>query len=222
MAGLSFGFGVGAGIVFAAIVFLFLGKKPWWRPVFLTCAAAGLISVAAALIFSIPEIQLDRKFELSSQRIFNLAYFTAVGPSQAVISRFFLPGFIPNIYSPANIAVMIILPVIVLIFFLWTIFKNIKTPARLAPLFLFGGYTVIPYFIASLARSGPGALGGLAERYIYLPFFSFILALISALSFTLPDISSRPMLRSVLIGGALIISAGHQIMMYFSIYNLFI
>lgn len=225
-ASLTQGFGVGSGLVFAIIVCLFWRKKPWWKPVFLTCAAAGLISVAATLIFSIPEVQLDRKFEISPQRIFNLGYFTAVGPSQAVISRFFLPGFIPNIYSPANIAVMIALPAIVLAFFTWVIIKNIKNYADLTPLFLFGAYTVIPYFIASLARSGPGALGGLAERYIYPPFFFFILTLAYAVFLCRDRITSqirkrRFLLKTILIGAVAILSIGQQAVMHLEVYHVF-
>lgn len=225
-AGFIQGFGVGAGMVFAAVVCLFWRKKPWWKPVFSTCAAAGLISVAATLIFSIPEVQRDRKFELSPQRIFNLGYFTAVGASQAVISRFFLPGFIPNIYSPANIAVMIALPAIVVIFFAWVIIKNIQNHGKIAPLFLFVGYTVIPYFIASLARSGPGALGGLAERYIYPPFFFFILALTYAVFLYRNRIPSpirkyRLLVKTILIGAVAILSIGQQAVMHLEVYHVF-
>lgn len=223
-AGFIQGFGVGAGLVFAAIICLFWRKKTWWKPVFLTCAAAGLISAAATLIFSIPEVQLDRKFELSPQRIFNLGYFTSVGTSQAVISRFFLPGFIPNIYSPANIVIMITLPAIVLLFFTWVIIKNIKNYAGLATLFLFGGYTVIPYFIAGLARSGPGALGGLAERYIYTPFFFFILTLTYAVFLCRNRIPSRIrkrrfLLKTILIGAVAILSIGQQAVMHLEVYH---
>lgn len=225
-ASLTQGFGVGVGLVFAFVVCLFWRKKPWWKLVFLTCAVTGLISVAATLTFSIPEIQLDRKFELSPQRIFNLGYFTAVGPSQAVISRFFLPGFIPNIYSSSNIAVMIALPAIVLAFFTWVIIKNIKNYSDLVPLFLFGGYTIIPYFIAGLARSGPGALGGLAERYIYPPFFFFILTLTYVIFLSHNRIPSqirkrRFLLKTILIGAVAILSIGQQIVMHLEVYHVF-
>ncbi len=226
-AGFTQGFGVGAGLVFALTVLLFWRNKPWWKNVFWVCAIVGLISIFATVVFSIPEIQTDRKFEFSFQRLLNLAYFTAVGPSQAIINRFFLPGFIPNIHSQANIAVMILIPAILLIFLLWIIIKNINNKRRLSYLLLFNAYTVIPYFIAGLARSGPGALGGIAERYVYPPFFFFILTLVYA-SFlcqnTLPIKLSKHSLaiKVILIGAIIILSLGQQAVMHLEVYNVFL
>lgn len=214
LGGLSFGFGIGAGYIFGMASWLFIKNRASRRILTAVSIITGMIITLAALKFSLPEVQQSQIFSLSSAGLFNIAYFIAVGISQGIISRFFIPGFVPNIYSPANIAVMIALPAVVLIFFVWVIIKNIKSRVNLAPLFLFAGYTAIPYFIASLARSGPGALGGLAERYIYLPFFSFTLALTYALSL-------RPLPRRALIGAALIISAGHQITFFLALNKLF-
>ena len=47
------------------------------------------------------EIQTDRKFEFSFQRLLNLAYFTAVGPSQAH-QPFFLTRFHPKYSQPSK------------------------------------------------------------------------------------------------------------------------
>ena len=223
LGGLSFGFGVGAGFVFAIIAWLFWKKSRSRAATVATGAIAGIVSILLVILFSSSEIQKDQIWQFSPIRIFNIIYFTLVGVSQAVISRFFLPGFVPNIYSSTNITVMIAIPTAILVFFLKTIIANRKQPSILSPLFLFMSFTVIPYFIASLARSGPGALGGLAERYIYLPFFAFILALTYSLHLNgLKQILSSRQLYPILIGTAALISLGHQIMMHFSVYNLFI
>jgi len=223
LGGLSFGFGVGAGFVFAIIAWLFWKKSRSRAATVATGAIAGIVSILLVILFSSSEIQKDQIWQFSPIRIFNIIYFTLVGVSQAVISRFFLPGFVPSIHSPANIAIMIILPATILFFFLRTIFVNRKQPSILSPLFLFISFTVIPYFIAALARSGPGALGGLAERYIYLPFFAFILALTYSLHLNgLKQIPSHRRLYPILIGAAALISLGHQITMYLEVNKLFL
>lgn len=83
----------------------------------------------------------------------------------------------------------------------------------------------MPYFIASLARSGPGALGALAERYVYFPFFFFVLALIYGLflgeKILFKDKKSIALRKYSMIVSVLL-SLGHQIWLFISVQNLFI
>lgn len=223
MGGLSFGFGVGTGVIFAIIARAFWNKTAHRDLLISVGLIAGLASILAVLFLSSAEIQKDQVFQLSPIRIFNIIYFTLVGVSQAIISRFLLPGFIPNIHSSANVAVMIALPAAILAFFLYTISAIKNKPALLAPLLLFFSLTIIPYFIASLARSGPGVLGGLAERYIYLPFFAFILSFIYSLNLITNNNSFKiSYLKILMISILLVINLGHQVTLYMALNQLFL
>jgi hypothetical protein len=223
LAGLSFGFGVGSGFVFAGVAWAFWKKSPGRAAVIAAGLATGIASVAAILLLSTAEIQKDNIFQLSPIRIFNITYFTLVGLSQGTIGRFLLPGFIPNIYSPANVVVMIALPAAALIFFLKTIIAYRKQLSTLAPLALFLSFTAAPYFIAALARSGPGALGGLAERYIYPPFFSFVVSLVYCFHLISKNRKFPVFLTKLILPGAtIILTVGHQLAMHFEVSRLFL
>lgn len=153
--------------------------------------------------------------------------FIAAGISQAVISRFFLPGFVPNIYNPANIAAMILLPLAIVIIFLigfrqiLSLKKNLQL-VSLQSLFLFTSFVFIPYFLASLARSATGALGSLAERYIYFPFFFFILAGTVVYHYLNQKLSHQFIFHNIFIGFITILSIGHQITLFFAANELFV
>ena len=223
LAGLSFGFGIGAGFIFSIAAWLFIRN----RSRLLLTISSLIVGVATALIllkFSLLEVQQAQVFSLSGSRLFNITYFTAVGISQGIISRFFIPGFVPNIYNASNIVIMIVLPAAILLFFIYTAFSMIKKHrlADLLPLFLFVSLFIMPYFIASLARSGPGALGGLAERYVYLPFFTFILALIYSCYLITDNKLSKNPFKLLLLIILLIIGFGHQITLYPELNQLFL
>ena len=227
LAGLSLGFGIGIGVLLAIFANLILPKTKGKIPVVIASFFSGLIPVTGIIIFSSGELENNHLLQLSVKKIWNVLYFTAVGPTQAILNRFLIPGFIPNIYSPFNIAVMIILPVIALSLVLWIICKTIVlSRVRLIyPLLFFGSLTIIPYFIASLARSGPGALGALAERYVYFPFFFFIMTLIYSLFLAEKIISKNKKnvtLRKYAIAASLVLSIGHQMFLFIFTNNLFI
>jgi hypothetical protein len=223
LAGLSFGFGIGAGFIFGTACWLFI-KNRIGRILAASSFITGIAISFVVLKFSLPEVQQSQIFSLSGVRLFNIAYFTAVGISQGIISRFFIPGFVPNIYNVSNITIMIALPAAVLLFFIFTSFLMIKKHrfTDLLPLFLFVSLSIMPYFIASLARSGPGALGGLAERYIYLPFFTFILALIYSCYLITDNKLSKNPFKLLLLIILLIIGFGHQITLYPELNQLFL
>ncbi|GEM_PF-4994085 len=224
LAGLSFGFGISAGFIFSIAAWLFIRNRSH-RLLTISSLVTGIVTALVVLKFSLPEVQQSQIVSLSGTRLFNIAYFTAVGISQGIISRFFIPGFVPNIYNASNIAIMIALPAAILLFFIYTSFLMIKKHrfADLLPLFLFVSLSIMPYFIASLARSGPGALGGLAERYIYLPFFAFVLALVYG--FYLVGITRKTFpkpIRIILIAYVPLIVFGHIAAMWFKLNNLFL
>lgn len=221
----SQGFGVGSGLVFALIALIFWKKGRSRTVTTIGAAVSGFASILTLIPFSVPQIQEDRVFTFSLSRLLNLLYFTAVGPSQAVINRFFLPGFIPNIHSIPNIAVMILLPTIVLLLVLATILRSLRAGLfrKIWPFFLFGSFTVVPYFIASLVRSAYGALGGIAERYIYPPFFFFILMLTYCifLASQFHSAQRKKIFKVLVLGFTLILSLGQQIVMHLEVYHLF-
>lgn len=225
LAGLSFGFGIGAGYIFGMASWLFIKNRTSRRILTAVNVISGMIITLVVLKFSLPEVQQSQIFSLSGARLFNIAYFTAVGISQGIISRFFIPGFVPDIYNASNIAIMIALPATILLFFIYTTFLMIKKHrlADLLPLFLFVGLSIMPYFTASLARSGPGALGGLAERYVYLPFFTFILTIIYNYHLITNNESSKiSRLKPLIISILIVISFGHQATLYLALNQLFL
>lgn len=224
LASASQGFGVGAGFIFALTTWGFWNQFLKRRVVTIGIIA-GMLSLFIMFPFTIPEVSIDRAFSLTPRNFINLAYFTAVGPTQAIITRFFLPGFVPNIHDPVNIVVMFALPGTVITWFLFIVLRTAKRRIdHLAPLFLFGSYTVIPYFIAGLARSRTGALGGIAERYIYLPFFFFILLFTWSLYLGQKTrlIPNTKLAKTIMIGAALILSAGQQAVMHLEVNQLFL
>ena len=226
-AGLSLGFGIGVGAILAIFTYFFLSKIKGKITVMIAGTLSSLTSIIGVITFSSRELAQNNLLQLSAKKIWNILYFTAVGPTQAIINRFLIPGFIPNIYSPLNIAIMIILPATVLGLILWMVYKaSISSKNKLIyPLIFFGSLIIMPYFIASLAWSGPGALGALAERYVYFPFFFFILTLIYSL-FLAEKIffnSKKTMtLRKYSMAIFVLLSIGHQIWLFIFTNNLFI
>lgn len=226
-AGLSLGFGIGIGVLLAIFATLILPKTKGRIPVVAASFFSSLIPATGIIIFSLGELENNHLLQLSVKRIWNVLYFTLVGPTQAILNRFLIPGFIPNIYNPFNIAVMIVLPVIALSLVLWVIYKIIvlSRVRFIYPLLFFGSLTIMPYFIASLARSGPGALGALAERYVYFPFFFFVLNLIYGLFLIekiLRNNKHSALLRKCATGFFVLLSIGHQIWLAIAAYHLFI
>lgn len=226
LAGLSLGFGIGVGTMLAIFAYFFLPKTMGKVAVMTAGFLSSLVSITGVIAFSSQELTQNNLLQLSVRKIWNILYFTAVGPTQAIINRFLIPGFIPNIYSPFNIAIMIILPALVIGLTLWIIYKTVISPqAKLIyPLLFFGSLIIMPYFIASLARSGPGALGALAERYVYFPFFFFILTLIYGL-FLIEKVpfhgKKSVTLRKYIVVVFGLLSIGHQILLFVATNNLF-
>jgi hypothetical protein len=227
LAGLSLGFGIGIGALLAIFAGFFLPKIRGKISIIVAGLLSSLVPITGIIIFSSRELEQNQLLQLSVRKIWNILYFTAVGPTQAIINRFLIPGFIPNIYSPFNIAIMIILPAAVFGIILWIIYKTTKSHhVKLTyPLLFFGSLIIMPYFIASLARSGPGALGALAERYVYFPFFFFILTLIYSLFLTEKILfkGKNPMtLKKYSMAVSVLLSIGHQIWLFIFTNNLFI
>lgn len=227
LAGLSLGFGIGTGALLAIFASLFLTKDRGKMSTIVAGLLSSLVPITGIIIFSSRELEQNNLLQLSFTKIWNILYFTAVGPTQAIINRFLIPGFVPNIYSPFNIAIMIVLPTAVLGLILWIIYKTAISPqAKLIyPLLFFGSLIIMPYFIASLARSGPGALGALAERYVYFPFFFFILTLIYSLFLAekiLFNGKKSIILRKYSTVAFILLSLGQQIWLFIFTNNLFI
>lgn len=227
LAGLSLGSGIGTGILLAIFASFFLKKAKGKLSAIVTGLLSSLVSITGIIIFSSRELEQNDLLQLHLTKIWNILYFTAVGPTQAIASRFLIPGFVPNIHNPFNIAVMILLPAAVLSLILWIIYKTaISSQTKLIyPLLFFGSLIIMPYFIASLARSGPGALGALAERYVYFPFFFFVLTFIYSL-FLAEKIffngKQTIILRRCLMVIFTLLSLGHQILLFIYTNSLFI
>lgn len=225
-AGLSLGFGIGIGAILAVFVFFYFFKIKSKIPVITAGISSSIVPIIGIIVFSSRELAQDNLLHFSIIKIWNILYFTAIGPTQAIINRFLIPGFIPNIYSLFNIAIMILLPTAVLGLMLWIVYKAaISSQIRLIyPLLFFGSLIIMPYFIASLARSGPGALGALAERYVYFPFFFFILTLIYGL-FLIETVTfhgkNSVALRKYIVVIFGLLSIGHQILLFVATNNLF-
>lgn len=228
-AGFSVGFGIWNGFLLSLAAFIYVPRSKGKWNIITAGILASIITSMGILTFSRQEIVQNQLLHFSFGRIVNMVFFIAVGISQAIISRFFLPGFIPNIYSVPNVAIMIVLPGTVLMFFTYATISEIKKRgyANFLPLFLFAGFFITPYVIASLARSGPGALGGIAERYIYLPFFFFILTLSYAVFLSGKNLPAKirkhqSLLNAMVIGTVGIVSIGHQLAVHMATSHLFL
>lgn len=220
-------FSIPTGLILGLATTLFWPRNTRTRLVSMLTAATTLIGSMSILLFSSQQIQANGIAQniLSPDRLFKVIYFTAVGASQAIISRFFLPGFTPNIYRAANVAVMITIPSMVLLFMLISVMKSSRTKnprIKLAPFFIFGGLLMSGYFMASLARSAPGAHKALTERYVYFPLFHFILLLVYSSSLIYNQIFKlRPTIKFLVIGSLTIIMIGHIIGLNFYVYHFF-
>lgn len=226
LATFSTGFGVLTGFVLALFAFMRTESKKTRAVIVSICGAIGISAMIVTLLISAPQVGADRDMSFSPRNFFSAVYFVAVGVSQTTITRFFLPGFVPNIHNPLNTIVMVIVPTIILLWFFWIVWNAYRRQQLkgLIPLFLFAVQLVIPFTIASLARSGPGALGGLAERYIYIPFFFFSMCLMYGVFSThrLRLKKNNHLTNIILVGSVIILSIGHQLTMYFELNQLFI
>ncbi|MBI5357158.1 hypothetical protein HZB78_06140 [Candidatus Collierbacteria bacterium] len=222
-----FGFGIAVGFIFTFTALIFFNPGKGRSVLSFLTAAASIIGVIAIISFSTAELRQEGKMpELSFRQLSQIVYFTAVGPSEGIISRFFLPGFVPNIYSLPNILIMILIPGILVIFtgfLVYRFFKKKSWKKSLYPLFMFYSLTVAPYAIAALARSANGAYKALADRYVYYPLFFFVLALIYSLFLFQKLLGIKQRLFHILtVGMTIIIVVGHLVAMNFKVNLLFL
>lgn len=224
-----FGFGVSIGFVSALAALIFFKPGTGKRVIPILGAAAGIIGVSLILLFSVPELHRDEiPISFSATHVFDILYFTAVGLAEGIISRFFLPGFVPNIYSLPNIFIMILIPGALAAGTVFLISRSIMKKTwkhQLQPLFMFYSLAAAPYAIAALARSANGAHKALADRYVYFPLFFFVLAT----AYSLFLFKKSGILRGgnklfpILTGAAaLIIAIGHLVAMSFQANSLFL
>lgn len=224
-----FGFGVSIGFVSALTALIFFKPGTGRKIIPLLGVTAGIIGVSLILLFSVPELHRDGiPIFISATHIFDILYFTAAGLAEGIISRFFLPGFVPDIYSMPNIFIMILIPGALAVMTIFLIFRSImkKTWKRqLQPLFMFYSLVAAPYAIAALARSVNGTHKALADRYVYFPLFLFVLAVVYSLFLC----KKSGILRGrnnifivVTFSAALIIAIGHLVAMSFQANLLFL
>lgn len=222
----SFGIPTGAGIAFA--ILLFWPKYNHRIRFSVLAMATSIMAGLCILVFSSSQLLHNNIAQqlFSPHRLFNIIYFSAVGPTQSIISRFFLPGFTPNVYNIYNILIMIAIPATTALFVFASIRKIVKNAKRrwkkLITLFVFGWVMAEGYFMASLVRSGPGAHKALTERYSYFPLFGFALFLVYSFSFFKKSIFKfHPFAKVLVIGSFIIIMIGHFIGMQFFTYHFF-
>ena len=224
VASLTQGFGVGAGFLFAIAIFIFWKQSEKKYTLITAMSLAAILPLLIILPVVTPEMKQDHIITFSLSRIFNFFYFISVGVSQAIVSRFFLPGFVPNIYSKSNIVIMIALPFTLFCYFILAFMRMVrkKQTKRLMPIFLFGSFTIMPFVVAAIGRSRTGALAALAERNIYVPFFFFILTL----GYTTWLVNNRcpfsRLMQIIIISIVIVLTIGHQYMLYTLLDQLFL
>lgn len=223
----SFGFANFNGFIFAIMTFFFWKQSQMRRTVAVFSILTGVAVTGLTLLAASEALHGDQIVNISPYKLFNMAYFIAVGPTQGVITKFFLPGFIPDRFNSGNIFVMILVPLVVIAFFLWiarlsVIKQGQKGRKAIGNIILLSGFFVSPYIVASLARTHEGALGALAERYVYFPFFFFSLAMVYVFSLVKnlwPR--RRHLIQTLIAGGTIVLSVGHQIVMHLQVNLLF-
>lgn len=224
-----FGFGVSMSFVSALTALIFFKPGTGKRVIPILGATAGIIGVSLILLFSVPELRRDGiPVSFSATHVFDILYFTAAGLTEGIISRFFLPGFVPNIYSLSNIFIMILIPGTLAAVTVFLVSRSIMKKIwryQLQPLFMFYSLATAPYAIAALARSANGAHKALADRYVYFPLFFFVLALVYSLFlFKKSGIlrGGNKLFTVLTFSVALIIAIGHFVAMSFQVNLLFL
>lgn len=185
MAGFSYGVAVGAGIIFAAITYIYKVTSRNNLTAIGTAfyIFAGVISYASGLIFTdhkpIPYVVDPLRYTV------NYLAFVFAGVTRGVVGRVFFPGFDPRHFEIIPTIISFIPFLLVIIMFV-TMFRNIRTKEKRIMLVL-SVMIVYPYIWAGVLRVQFGLKQALAERYAYVSLFFFSILFSCLLSFLIRE-----------------------------------
>ena len=167
--GFTYGVGVGLGIIFAAITYIYksIAKNNQKLGIFLysgvgiACAFGGIVVAKGTQSQFVDPILYVAKYVL----------FVVAGVSRGVVGRLFFPGFDPRHFEiiPSLIS---FLPFLLFLALYVSMFRNIRTKGKRIVLLLLV-MVVYPYLWAGILRAQFGLKQALAERYAYVSLFFF-------------------------------------------------
>ena len=172
-AGYSYGVGVGAGIVFALISYIYKGilARSLLVKTMLFFLLTGGISYLGGLLVAVHK-PLPQLVSLMDYFV-RFITFVAAGVARGVVGRVFFPGFDPRHFEIFPTVISFI-PFLIFIFLLISMFRNIRTEGKRKMLVILV-LMVYPYLWAGVLRAQFGLKQALAERYAYVSLFFFAL-----------------------------------------------
>lgn len=167
--GFTYGVGVGLGIIFAAITYIYksIAKNNQKLGIFLYSG----VGIASALSGLVVAKGTQSQFVDPILYIGKYVSFVVAGVSRGVVGRLFFPGFDPRHFEiiPSLIS---FLPFLLFLAVYVSVFRNIRTKGKRIVLLLLV-MVVYPYLWAGILRAQFGLKQALAERYAYVSLFFF-------------------------------------------------
>lgn len=178
--GLTYGLGVGTGMIFAVTTLLFikiLNKKR----ILILSMIFGLTGIISYFIgpLIVPNffVHITPRITSPLKDVVLYIAFIIAGVSRGVVGRLFLPGFEPT-HHEIILTVISFLPAVIIItgiFWLIKRYKKLKDKLLAISLVIF---MTFPYVWAGFLRSHFGLKQALAERYAYPSLFFFVIILV--------------------------------------------
>lgn len=175
--GLTYGLGVGTGMVFAAATLLFINLLDK-KKVIIYSMILGLMGLFTYFIGPIivpnflPHITPQMTNPLRDITLYIAFVFSGV--TRGVVGRLFLPGFEPSHHEIILTVISFIPALIVAIGIYWLLKRYKKLKEKLLIISL-GIFITFPYLWAGFVRSHFGLKQALAERYAYPSLFFFVI-----------------------------------------------
>lgn len=177
--GLSYGVGVGTGLLFALSALIYRNRKNYRQMTF----ASALYLFLGVASFALGPLIAGNKLGRIRPEINNIFFdwlkflaFVVAGVSRGAVGRLFLPGFEPRHFQiiPSILSFIPFLILSAIILYVLVIDKSKVRKATIASLIVF---IVYPYVWAGFLRYQFGLKQALAERYAYPSLFFLILLL---------------------------------------------
>lgn len=183
LSGFVFGLGIGVGVVFSLVSFLW--KRNFKHIFFYTMT--GLISylLGPSLFF---ERVGNRIIEWRGfEDVLQYAGFVVVGVSRGVVGRLFLPGFEPPNENVIGTVISFIPFLSIVLFCVWIFNRQVFSREKvfLSRFFLLAIFTIYPYVWAGFLRYQFGFKQALSERYAYPSLFFFVIIVALLINYVL-------------------------------------
>jgi hypothetical protein len=183
--GLTYGLGVGTGMVFALTTILFknyLHKKK----IVLYSVIWGLLGITTYFIgpLIVPNFfsHITPHMTNPLKDIILYIVFVISGVTRGVIGRLFLPGFEPS-HHDIILTVISFIPALIILSGIYWLYKRYNKLHDKMLIISLGIFLTFPYLWAGFLRSHFGLKQALAERYAYPSLFFFVILFVLLIKF---------------------------------------